>query len=64
MKYGGGLTLARFPYYATFASGRGLVGATLPPRVSKLRAVELSGKNSGLLSRDWWRVFFKSYVNI
>ena len=29
---------------------------TTPPRVSKLRAVELSGKNSGLLStstRDW-----------
>ena len=33
---------------------------TVPPRVSKLSVVEVSGKNSGLLStitRDWWCFF-------
>ena len=50
------LTLARFPYCATFPSGGEGVGATPPPGVWKLSVVELSGKTSGLLStstRDW-----------
>ena len=55
------LTLARFPYFATFASSGGWgVGAT-PPRVSKLSVVELSGKTHGLVSmstRDWWCVLW------
>ena len=46
------LTLARFPYFATFASGGMGAGATPPPSGS--------GENSGLLStsiRDWSWVF-------
>ena len=39
------LTLARFPNFAIFASARGGgVGATPPPRVSKLRGLKLSEK--------------------
>ena len=55
------ITLARFPYFATFGSGRG----GWPPGVSKLRVIELSGKNSGFLfsTRDWWYVLW-SLINI
>ena len=43
---GRGLTLARFLFFATFASGG---GGCDPPGVSKLSVLEFSEKNSGLL---------------
>ena len=40
--YADAINLARFPYFATFASGGGRGGWCSPPGVSKLSVVELS----------------------
>ena len=45
------LTLARFPSFATFASGRGGGGAT-PAGVSKLSIIELSEKSQRRLRHE------------
>ena len=48
------LTLARFPYFATFASAGG--GGCDPPLVSKLSLVELSRKKQRIALEEYLRL--------
>ena len=57
------LTLARFPYFATIASGGGGGGGLMrPPRVSKLCVVELSGKSQRLALEDYSRLVVRFWI--
>ena len=54
------LTLARLPYFATFASAGG--GGCDPPGVSKLSVVELSGKNQRIALDEYSRLVVRFLI--